>query len=217
MFVDLQQVAHILLSDLTRVFSKIVITLAEGIFNWTELITCHAVCSSAAADGDSAPTCICMWSWNLVSNYTFFFFFVQHERKKCFEGINYGCRGNSVWFLAWRAQTWVAQTCESAKQTTHNASAVTIWEIVNSMYFFIPRWEPIWSGLAFGRSSLQTQSPALGFSRFISKTNKHPVEWVIKNSICTYSTHQALGDNRSEMQLHKPATVFPLWSVLEPQ
>lgn len=32
-FVDLQQVAHILLSDLTRVFSKIVITLAEGIFN----------------------------------------------------------------------------------------------------------------------------------------------------------------------------------------
>lgn len=61
--------------------------------------------------------------------------FVRDE-KSYFEGMNYGCHGDCVWFwLGALICGWPKH--ESAKTTTHFASAVTIWEIMNSKYFFL--------------------------------------------------------------------------------
>lgn len=71
------------------------------------------------------PVLLTFWVQKQVSNYIFF---CVRWKKKLFWRYKLWLSWKQCVILAWRSHTWVAQTCESAKQTTQIASAVTIWE-----------------------------------------------------------------------------------------
>lgn len=70
------------------------------------------------------PVFVTLWVQKLVSNYIF----CARWKKKLFWRYKLWLSWKQCVILAWHSHTWVAQTCESAKQTTRIASAVTIWE-----------------------------------------------------------------------------------------
>lgn len=66
-----------------------------------------------------------LWVQKLAYNYISL---CEMKEKKLFWRYKWWLSWKQCVILAWHSHTWVAQTCESAKQTTRIASAVTIWE-----------------------------------------------------------------------------------------
>lgn len=104
-------------------------------FRWSSVYLWCKVCSSLRKD-DLYVTLILLKlcknavfmtlrAQKLASNYIFL---CVRWKKNLFWRYKLWLSWKQCVILAWRFHTWVAQTCESVKQTTRIASAVTIWE-----------------------------------------------------------------------------------------
>lgn len=124
------------------------------------------------------PVLVTLWVQKQVSNYIF----CVRWKKKLFWRYKLWLSWKQCVILAWRSHTWVAQTCESAKQTTQIASAVTIWERSWTLFFFIPWRVAIWSTLLFCKCISQ-----IGLSSSVSSRSQSNEEgeigYVMNNTI----------------------------------
>lgn len=127
-------------------------------------------------------------------------------KKKLFWRFKLWLSWKQCVILAWRSQTWVVQTCESAKQTTRIASAVTIWERSWTL-FSIPWRAAIWSSLLSAGAVLKLGCLVWFFCRFFfrSQMKEHWVKWVRSRNMLRYATRM---NNRYIVRPYESAEVF---------
>lgn len=127
-------------------------------------------------------------------------------KKKLFWRFKLWLSWKQCVILAWRSQTWVVQTCESAKQTTRIASAVTIWERSWTL-FSIPWRAAIWSSLLSAGAVLKLGCLVRFFCRFFfrSQMKEHWVKWVRSRNMLRYATRM---NNRYIVRPYESAEVF---------
>lgn len=142
--------------------------------------------------------------WHCESRIEFLItFFCVRWKKKLFWRYKLWLSWKQCVILAWCSHTWVAQTCESAKQTIRIASAVTIWERSWTLSIFCSlksghMVEPpfCWCSPQTGLSGSVSSSPEM---------KKHWVTWTGSRNKLSY----AIGmNNRYVLQPYKSPKAF---------
>lgn len=92
------------------------------------------------------------WILKLASNYILCV--CDRWKKKSFWGYKLWLLWKWCVILVWFSHMWVAQTCESVKQTTQIAFAVTTYEWDHDLYFLLPEEDPCSASSTFTQGCL---------------------------------------------------------------